>query len=192
MSASSCRVRAPARMLSLVLAGIFAAGVACVSAQTLGDVAKKEEQRRKQTKAAGKVYTNKDLGPGGTSPTPPPSTAAPAAETTSAATEADKKKPEEEDPTKTEAYWRDRMNAAKADLERNQVMLDALQSRVNQLATDFVNRDDPAQRAAIANDRQRALDEMSRTRDAIDKLKQSIVDIEEEARKAGVPPGWLR
>ena len=30
--------------------------------QSLADVAKKEEERRKTVKAAGKVYTNKDLG----------------------------------------------------------------------------------------------------------------------------------
>ena len=33
-----------------------------VKAQGLGDVARKEEERRKDIKAPAKVYTNKDLG----------------------------------------------------------------------------------------------------------------------------------
>ncbi|MGH9331880.1 MAG: hypothetical protein ACRD09_15685, partial [Vicinamibacterales bacterium] len=63
---------------------------------------------------------------------------------------------------------------------------------VNALSTDLVNRDDPVQRAGIGTDRQRALAEMERVRGDVDKLKKQIVEIEEEARVAGVPPGWLR
>ena len=74
----------------------------------------------------------------------------------------------------------------------SEVFLEALQSRVNALSTDFVNRDDPFQRAKIAEDRQKALSEMERVKGEIDQLKKQIDDIEEEARKAGVPPGWLR
>ena len=49
-----------------------------------------------------------------------------------------------------------------------------------------------AQRAKIADDRQKALAELSRLTLDIDKANKQIADIEEEARKAGVPPGWLR
>jgi hypothetical protein len=69
---------------------------------------------------------------------------------------------------------------------------EAFQSRVNALTTDFVNRDDPYQRAQIAVDRQKALAELERVKTEIVRLKQQIADIEEEARQAGVPPGWLR
>lgn len=177
------------RVGGLLLAAVLAASVVPVSAQTLGEVARKEQQRRKTSKPTGKVYTNKDLGPGGSAPAPAAEEAAPAA---TATPEARKDQAEREDPAKTEAYWRDRMKAAQSELERNQVLLEALQARVNALATDFVNRDDPAQRAVIATNRERALQEMAVVRDKIEKLKQQIADIEEEARKAGVPPGWLR
>ena len=33
---------------------------------------------------------------------------------------------------------------------------------------------------------------MDRLKGEIEKCKKKIADIEEEARKAGVPPGWLR
>ena len=68
----------------------------------------------------------------------------------------------------------------------------ALQSQVNGLTTDFVNRDDPYQRAQVGEERQKALAEMERVKAEIQLGKRQIDDIEEEARKAGVPPGWLR
>ena len=68
----------------------------------------------------------------------------------------------------------------------------ALESRLNSLRTDFVNRDDPAQKAAIAQDTQKAKDEMARTKADLEKLKKEITDIQDEARKAGAPPGWVR
>lgn len=185
------------RLLTVALAAL-AFGVAGVSAQSLGEVAKKEQQRRKTTtKTAGKTYTNRDLGPGGTRPPAPP---APAGQTAGpggpAATDAEKAKaaeqPEAKDPRETEEYWRGRMESAKAELRRNEMFLEALQSRLNALTTDFVNRDDPAQRAVIATDRQKALAEMERTRQLVSQLTQQISDIEEEARQAGVPPGWIR
>ncbi len=188
------------RLFTVALAAL-AFGVAGVSAQSLGEVAKKEQQRRKTTtKTAGKTYTNRDLGPGGTRPPTPPAPAAPASQTAGpgglAATEAEKAKaaeqPEAKDPRETEEYWRGRMEGAKAELRRNEMFLEALQSRLNALTTDFVNRDDPAQRAVIATDRQKALAEMERTTQLVSQLKQQIADIEEEARQAGVPPGWIR
>ncbi len=180
------------RICALILAAAVLAVAAPASAQTLGDVAKKEQQRRKDAKPSGKVYTNKDLGPGGSAPPPPPAPEGAQATPATATTDSKKDETAQEDPLKTEDYWRGRMERAKAELERNEVLLEALQSRVNALATDFVNRDDPAQRAGIANNRQRALAEMAVIKDKIEKVKQQISDIEEEARKAGVPPGWLR
>ena len=43
-------------------------------------------------------------------------------------------------------YWRKRLADLQTALDRDQTYLDAVQSRVNALTTDFVNRDDPAQR----------------------------------------------
>ena len=48
-------------------------------------------------------------------------------------------------------------------------MVDALQTRINALTADFVNRDDPAQRAVIERDRQKNIAELNR-------LKQTIQD----------------
>ena len=84
------------------------------------------------------------------------------------------------------------MAKARADLEHSEMYLDALQSKINALWADFTSRDDPAQRAAIETDRKKALAEFDRVKQQVQDQKKAIDDLEEEARKAGVPPGWLR
>jgi hypothetical protein len=84
------------------------------------------------------------------------------------------------------------MNAARTDLERTRMFAEALQTRINALTTDFVNRDDPAQRAVIEQERNKALAELARLQKDVEAKTKAIADIEDEARRAGVPPGWLR
>lgn len=183
-------------LLVALLAGIGAAAPA--AAQSLADIAAKEQQRRKKLKTTGKTYTNQDLGPGSEAAPPAPAPGAASASQVAgpggAAAPAAQEQTQApaEDPAKAEEQWRARIQGARAELQRNELFLEALQSRINALTTDFVNRDDPAQRAVIANDRQRALAEMERVKASIESLKKQIADIEEEARRAGVPPGWLR
>ena len=181
------RLHIPA-LLTIVAVGL---GSAPVAGQTLADVAKKEEERRKTVKPSDKTYTNKDLGtlPPGT-PSPPP--AKPAASTDSAAKETEKPAEQEKEPVKDQAYWAGRLKELQTQLQRDQTYVDALQTRVNSLATDLVNRDDPAQRAVLASDRQKALGELDRLKKQIEATKKAIADLEEEARRANVPPGWLR
>jgi hypothetical protein len=168
---------------------LFGANGALLSGQSLADAAKKEEERRKTVKAAGKVYTNKDLGslpPDGAAPPPKP------AEPTDAAAAKETEKPAEKEPVKDQAYWAARMNELRTQVQRDQTYVDALQTRVNSLSADFVNRDDPAQRSVIANERQKSIAELDRLKAQIEAGKKAIADLEEEARRAGVPPGWLR
>jgi hypothetical protein len=57
---------------------------------------------------------------------------------------------------------------------------------------DFINRDDPVQRAQIDQQRVKAVAELERTQREVENNKKAIGAIEEDARKAGVPAGWLR
>ena len=167
-------------------------GAATVRAQSLAEVAQKEEERRKTVKPASKVFTNKDLGDVPAPPVPPPAdTKAPEAAKTDRPAEpaADDSK---KTPVKDQAYWSGRMTQLRSQFEQDQVLADALQTRINSLSADFVNRDDPAQRALISQNRQRAIVELDRLTKAIAEGKKAIADLEEEARRASVPPGWLR
>lgn len=162
-------------------------------AQSLAEVARAEEARRKTTRKAAKVYTNGDLQPDPRSAQPLP--AAPAGLSPVPPADMPAAEPAAEpppDPQRDEQYWRTRMTAAREQLERSQLFAEALQSRVNALTTDFVNRDDPAQQTVIGADRDKALAELDRVQGEIRDLTRGIAEIEEEARRAGVPPGWLR
>lgn len=161
------------------------------AAQSLGDVARKEEARRKQVSGQGKVYTNDALKDGAMAPPPVPSQATPSL--SGAQDKPGEKAPEQaDDPRKDEKYWRARVAEARDGLERAKTFQEALQSRINALSTDFVARDDPAQRSVIAANRQKALAELDRVKKDISDFEKQLRDIEEEARKAGAPPGWLR
>jgi len=55
-----------------------------------------------------------------------------------------------------------------------------------------VNRDDPIQRQQIANKRDAALAELERVKKEVAAQNKAITDIQEQARRAGVPAGWVR
>ena len=185
-----------------IAVGFFSAAAA--SGQTLGEVAKKEAERRKGQAQGGKVYTNKDLPASAQKPATPnsvaTSTEAPAQTPTDPVAAATQQKADDaKTPTgtpqgeqKDQAYWKGRMAAAREELRRSEMFAEALQTRVNALNKDFNSRDNPAQRSAIGADRTEALNELTRVKQDVERGKKQIADIEEEARKAGVPPGWVR
>lgn len=176
--------------------------VVATGARPLADVAKDEEARRKSVRKPAKIYTNSDLradyalgvppppsteGTGGANATAgnasssTPSNATPAAPAAGA-------KPAAQD----QAYWAGRMKDARSQLSRSQIFADSLQSRINALTTEYVNRDDPAQRSKIEADKNTSLAELERVKKEIETQTKAIKAIEDEARRAGVPAGWLR
>jgi hypothetical protein len=168
-----------------------------VRAQSLGDISKKEEERRKDVKQPGKVYTNKDLGaPPQSFPAPgaDPAKPAPGTPQAAAAPAADDKSKDapKDGSAKDQKYWSTRKKELDAKLERDKVLADAMQSRINGLTTDFAARSDPAQRAVIERDRQRAVAELAGLQKSVKDDQKALADLAEEARKASVPPGWLR
>jgi len=165
---------------------------AAVQGQSLGDVARQEAERRKAIAAPGKVYTNDSLRtepqpstPPAAAPVPsaPPAEtpAAPAAGAAGAATT-----------PATEADWRKKVAAVRDSLVRLQTFSEALQSRINALTADFVNRDDPAQRNVVAADREKSLAELERVRQEIAQQQKALTALQDEARRTGVPAGWVR
>jgi hypothetical protein len=178
----------------LVLLFAAQAVATAADAQSLGDIARKEEARRKTVTSAGKVYTNDNLRPDGATATPPAATAAPepaVVPQTPAAAAGDSAN-QSQGPKKDQAYWQDRVKSERDGLNRAQLFAESLQSRINALTADFSARDDPFQRNQIAQDRQKALSELERVRKEIADHTKAVADIQEEARKAGVPAGWVR
>ena len=179
-------------IVALVVGVAYAAPLA---AQSLADVARKEEERRKEIKAPSKVLTNKDLGE---APAAPAVSADDTKDTKDAKDPKDAKDADKSDKdkdgvvVKDQKYWSEKMKTLQDAVSRDQVLADAMQTQINSLTTDFVNRDDPAQRAQIEQRRQAAVTELARLKDQVKKDQKAINDLQEEARRAGVPPGWLR
>ena len=166
---------------------------ASASAQSLAEVAKAEEARRRTVKSVGKVYTNEDLsGTPATSaaPSQPAAASINAAKAGDPAAKPDEQKPV--DPTKTEKYWKDRAAAIQQSLSRNKLLLDALQSQVNGLNAQILTTDDPGQRGLLDARLQRAASELQRVQQDIEKQTRAAADLQDEARKSGVPAGWIR
>ncbi len=176
------------RTLAAIAVCVIGLTAASVAAQRppLAEVARKEAERRKAQEPADKVYTGKDLpasahdravaAPADGDVAPVPAPAAPAPKT----------------PVRDQAWWKARIVDARDELRRNEVLAEALQTRINALSRDFVSRDDPAQRARLGQERADALNERARLEQEIARGRKGLDDIEEEARTTGVPPGWLR
>ncbi len=188
---------------ALLLAACFLP--ATVGAQSLAGVAKAEEARRKDLAKPSKVYTNQNLRRDPTTPTASspsattdatpaaaPAAPAPASGAAPAAAPAADAAAAPAGPARDQAYWRGRMTAAREQLDRSQTFAAALQSRIDALTLDFVNRDDPAQRSVVEQNRLKALAELERVQREVAAQTKAITAIEDEARKAGVPAGWLR
>jgi hypothetical protein len=185
--------------LTVILAvASFAGSGPLLQAQSLGDIALKEAERRKSLgESEAKVYTNKDLGSRPLAAPRPPQVAAAEVpgDGDGAADQAEtepSEDPQEPAGARDQTYWAGRMKELQTVLQRNLTYVEALQSRINALTADFVNRDDPAQRAAIASDRERAMAELERLQTQVEDDRKAISDFQDGARRSGVPPGWLR
>ena len=193
------------RILAISMAAILAfaasaaaqSSAATPSSRPLAEVAKTEEARRQGVKKPAKVYTNGSLRPVAPPPVAEPPAAAASSDASpgnaSAGAPAAAAPPSTPGPAKQDqAYWQDRIRQARDQVRRSQLFADSLQTRINSLTTDFVNRDNPVEKAKIEQDRKTALTELDRVKKEIDEQTKAITAIEDEARRAGVPPGWLR
>ncbi len=165
-------------LVPAVLVGLALAAAPLASAQSLGEVAAKDKDKKK----SGKVYTEDDLRGGrhsGTVSNPAAvDTTAPAA--TDAKDEGKKaesatgEKPKTEDELRAEKIkdWRTRVEKAQGDVVRLTADADRLQAALNDISGPIYG---PGRAA-----RQQALDE---TKKSLAAAQQQVVDLQEEGRK---------
>ena len=157
---------------------------------SMADVAQREAIRREAAPKSAHALTNPDVPAYRLAePEAPPA----AAGGTDTASKPDAAKPADK-PTDThdEKWWRTRITTAREAVDHDQMAIDATQSQINGLTAEFINRDDPAQKSKIELQRGRALVELDRLKKQLEDDKKAVTDILEEARRSGVPPGWLR
>ena len=173
-------------------------------AQSLGEVAKKEAERRGTAPAAGKVFTNGDLKPDPTTPAASPATAAsdvpaepPKAPGATAGAEkqedAAAADPDQEGVTprdlqepqassdKGEDFWRGRANMHKARLATQNAQIEALKQRLASLPPGVDNQERGIASKALS----KAVNDLKAFND-------EWVRFQQQARERKVPDAWIR
>lgn len=163
---------------------VLGLGSVVASAQTLAEVAKKEKERRgKNSTEAKRTITDRELASsfGGLPPTSstvqtPASgegtTASGAAETQGGETPA-------QDETKTEAYWQSRVKGSKEKIAKLE----------QQLQSDDWGG---GQRVGVDPRGANNLSARQQAEQQLAAARSELEAVRAEARKAGVPPGWVR
>jgi hypothetical protein len=169
-----------------IVAGVLVAGVGSAGAQSLADVARTEEARRRQIAAPKKVYTDADVEKYAPAP------GAQAAATTVTSLDANGKPVGEQAAAQglpgDEAGWRARMQNARDGMDRNKLLLSALE----QQARSAARRAGTPEGEQPADDASSRATEIKRLKAEMETFRATLANAEEDARKAGVPPGWVR
>lgn len=181
-----------ARVMSILVAILMGAFLAPAAAQSLGEVARKEQSRREQIKAPTKVLTNADLPASAAEDDMAPAATTPDAD--AAAADGEKAPAGDaaaETPKDDEAGWRGRasqVNTKYAEAQAATRLLKALSDRLGlemQAANPAI-----AQRAATERAEVRArLAEAEQKEAAAREAREAF---QREARAAGVPPPWIQ
>ena len=162
----------------LVVTLALSAGLAF--AQSLAEIAKKEKERRAANKTESKtVVTGSDLARsyGGLPTTRPSSTTDGDGVAEESAEEEDEG--EAEDETKTPEYWQSRVAGAK--------------EKIATLETGLTSEDwGEGQRVGVDPLGQNNLARRQQTERELRAARSELEAIRAEARRAGVPPGWVR
>jgi len=99
---------------------------------------------------------------------------------------------EKYDPTKTEKYWRERKNALVEKINANEAEVKNMQAKLFQMQNQLNGTDIVADRIRLEKEIRDTADNLENYKKGLERMKQELEDLEDEARKAGVPPGWVR
>jgi hypothetical protein len=147
------------------------------------------------------VYSNRDL-PEQPSPEPekdgkkgekkaekatPAPTASPTPDAAAAAFEAERQRQAAE-----EASWRGRAAAARDAVATNEAAVAKLQDEAGRLANRILLSTDTNEILRLRAEQQKVQASLDAARNELEASRKAVDDLQEEARRAGVPPGWVR
>lgn len=198
------------RLLSFVLLACVGAVAAPAHAQTLGDAAKREAERRARLTESKKVITNADLDalpsragapsavrPDAVLPPAAPDAAdAPPPEGDAAATAASPSGAEPPAPVaarvkRDEQHWRERAQVIRERLTRLQSDAAGLQGRVKTLNMD-IDAASGAERTALGADLRETAGALARVEEELRQIQGEWRAFEDRAAQAKIPPAWIR
>jgi hypothetical protein len=166
-------------------------GARSASPQSLGDLARRDEERRKQAATSDRVYTNDSLEAAGAPPAPVTPAATPAAAAPGAQVEKDSttgqtsvKPPTQAREKRDEQYWRKLFMDLRANVARANADLDAERTRLDAVRGD----ESPAgvrQREVLAAS-------IARLENAVRIQSEELQRYLTRATRAKVPEEWTR
>jgi hypothetical protein len=185
------------KKLFLLMGVLFAFVTASYAEDSaLVKAAKKEKERRKKTEAK-KTLTNQDIDEiRKKQPSSGIETAGAEDETDAtdeSTADSTKTKKQEVDPAQTEEYWRARKQEVDTRVQDAQTRVEQLQTEINSLTAAFyAEGDGVAQRPLIETERIERIKELEAAKEALQNARTESEGLEDEARRAGALPGWLR
>jgi hypothetical protein len=95
-----------------------------------------------------------------------------------------------------ETYWRGRSQGLRSTVADTEKQIAALEARIQQLQLDrdpaSADLMDPNRLQKRDAERMKAIDELDRAKASLAAARKDLSDFEEEARRKGIPPGWIR
>jgi hypothetical protein len=184
------------KKLFLFLGVLFVFTVVAYAADSaLVKAAKAEKERRAKTEAK-KTLTNQDIEEvRKKQPTTGIETAATGDETktTEGDTKDAAKDKKKEEPENGEAYWHQRKQEVDQQLGEAKSRVEQIQSEINTLTAAFyAESDGVGQRPVIEQERIERLKDLEDAKQKLADAQAASDGLEDEARKAGALPGWVR
>jgi len=99
---------------------------------------------------------------------------------------------EKKDPQKEIKYWRDLKSKLEEQLAELSKKVNEDQLQLNQLVTNYISMNLPLQKIDLKNKIDKLTAEHNKNKLKLESLKNQLNGLPEKARKAGVPPGWVR
>jgi hypothetical protein len=162
--------------------------VSARSEESLAEIARKEKERRERQKTGSvKEFTNSDLKVHEEEgeETPEPSSTSSSASSSSGAGSAGSSDSNEE-------TWRARAGAARAAVAAAKKRLSALEEEYAQIGTKRLGSTDTMEILALQEKERQLQEDIEKAREDVTTQEERLQELEDEARKQQIPPGWLR
>jgi hypothetical protein len=92
----------------------------------------------------------------------------------------------------SEATWRRRVRQLVEAIEQNRRLVSEAEAHLALLESQAVSRDDPAQQALLRQQAREARESLSALLRKVAAGDRALAALLDEARRLGIPPGWLR
>jgi hypothetical protein len=185
--------------VTAVTSTVLLLSVSIASPQSLGDLARKERERREKIKNAATPITNIDVPKykGGTITTAsPPPAASTAADKKPGSTGPAAGRAAPDEPTdllgRPENFWRKTLSEARQKVKDLENEANVLTLKLAGLRTRFYAESDGFKQLQIQREIQKTIYEQETGKENLARNRTQLHELETEARKSGALPGWIK